>query len=150
MPKTNISQLWIKWIKNQFVKCYWCFSFNITFMLCSESRKTDVSQPAGLGASLPFKSAIVNRWKVYKQMTGAITMWNWLRSQLLKAHHPHYSFYAALWWQKAWIAHQDYNMFVFRISLGKGISAAAGEARGRGWAGTDPHRKRNGDSISYR
>lgn len=89
----------------------------------------------GAGASLPFKSSIVNRWKVCKQMTGAITMWNWLGSQLLKAHCLHYSFNAALWWQNTWIAHQDYNTFVFSISCHKGTSPTAVEATEREWAG---------------
>lgn len=106
------------------------------------------------GASLPFKSSIVNRWRVCKQMTGAITMWNWLGFQLLKAHRLHYSFYAALWWQKkkkTWIAHQDYNMFVFGVSHSQGTSATIVRATERGWAGTDPCRERNcNDATPYR
>lgn len=99
------------------------------------------------GASLPFKSSIVNRWKVCKQMTGAITTWNWLGSQLLKAHRLHYSFYAALWWQKTWLAPQDYNMLVFWISLYKGTSVPAVGAKEGEWAGTDPYRKRNYNDL---
>lgn len=96
------------------------------------------------GARQPFKSSIVNRWKVCKQMTGAITIWNWLGSQLLKAHRLYYSFYALLWWPKkthkkqTWIAHQDDNVFVFCVSCSKGTSTSTVGAIERGWAGRDP------------
>lgn len=100
----------------------------------------------GAGAHRPFKSSIVNRWKVCKQMTGAITMWNWLGSQLLKAHRLYYSFYAVLWWQKqnkTWITHQDDNVFVFCVSRSKGTSTRTVGAIERGWAGRDPTGKGN-------
>lgn len=136
MPSANISQLRIKWTKKSVCKMLLMFLFQHNLYVVFREQQDRCSPTCGVGASLPFKSSIVNRWKVCKQMTGAITMRNWLGSQLLKAHRLHYSFYAALWWQKTWIAHQDDNMFVFSISHQKGTSPTVVEALEREWVGT--------------